>query len=48
VPMSVGRCYNDDYVETECPCLSVLHQLIEGEHKEQCPKFPLPCLNNYE
>ena len=42
-------------METECPChvlncqycqLAGEHQFIEGLHKEQCPKFPLPCPNN--
>jgi len=43
------------HAETECPCRKVdcqychitgEYQFIEGEHKEQCPKFPLPCPNN--
>ena len=43
------------HVDTECPCYKVDcqycqirgdHWFIEGEHKEQCPKFPLPCPNN--
>ena len=24
------------------------HQFIEGNHKEDCPKFPLPCPNKCE
>ncbi|XP_065902684.1 TNF receptor-associated factor 4-like [Dysidea avara] len=45
------------HVETECPCRKVdcqychikgEHQFIEGEHKEQCPKFPLSCPNRCE
>ncbi|XP_065901667.1 uncharacterized protein [Dysidea avara] len=45
------------HVETECPCRKVdcqychitgEHQFIEGEHKEQCPKLPLPCPNKCE
>ena len=40
------------HVETECPCSKVNcqychetgeHQFIEGQHKEECPKLPLPC-----
>ena len=42
---------------TECPRRKVdcqychitgEHQFIEGEHKEQCPKLPLPCPNKCE
>ncbi|XP_065901677.1 TNF receptor-associated factor 4-like [Dysidea avara] len=49
------RQYLTSHVETECPCRKVdcqychitgEHQFIEGEHKEQCPKFPLPCPND--
>ena len=45
------------HVETECPCRKVNcqychdtgeHQFIEGQHKEECPKLPLPCPNNCE
>ena len=41
-------------MEAECPRCMVTcqycgvdgeYQLIEGEHKELCPKFPLPCPN---
>ncbi|XP_065902221.1 TNF receptor-associated factor 4-like [Dysidea avara] len=48
------RRYLTSHVETECPCRKVdcqychitgEHQFIEGEHKEQCPKRPLPCPN---
>ena len=43
------------HVKTECPhrmidcqyCQIVgKHEFIEGEHKKQCPKFPLLCPNN--
>ena len=43
------------HLETECPRREVkcqyCHikdqcQLIEGDHKEECPKFPLSCPNN--
>ena len=43
------------HVETECPRRKVNcqychdtgeHQFIEGQHKEECPKLPLPCPNN--
>ncbi|XP_065916965.1 TNF receptor-associated factor 4-like [Dysidea avara] len=45
------------HIENECPCRKVNcqychstgeHQIIEGEHKEQCPKLPLPCPNKCE
>ena len=48
------RRYLTSHVETECPCRKVdcqychitgEYQFIEGEHKEQCPKLPLPCPN---
>ena len=46
-----------NHVENECPCRKVdcqychitgEHQFIEGEHKEQCPKFPIACPNKCE
>ena len=49
------RQYLTSHVETECPRRKVNcqychdtgeHQFIEGQHKEECPKFPLPCPNN--
>ena len=49
------RHYLDNHLETKCPrrivncqyCqLTGEHQFIKGQHKEQCPKFPLPCPNN--
>ncbi|XP_065903100.1 TNF receptor-associated factor 4-like [Dysidea avara] len=49
------RQYLASHVETECPnrqvecqdChISGGNQFIEGEHKEQCPKLPLPCPNS--
>ena len=42
------------HVESECPRRKVNcqychdtgeHQFIEGQHKEECPKLPLPCPN---
>ena len=48
------RRYLTSHVETECPCRKVdclychitgERQFIEGVHKEQCPKLPLPCPN---
>ena len=51
------RRYLTIHVEAECPCRNIdcqycritgEHQFIEGEHKEQCPKFPLPCPNKCE
>ena len=46
-----------DHIETECPCRKVncmyCHDIgechfIKGQHKEECPKLPLPCPNNCE
>ena len=28
--------------------ITVEHQFIEGEHKDQCPKFPIACPNKCE
>ena len=45
------------HMKTECVCCKVIcqycnyrgeHQFIEGQHKEECPKFPLPCCNKCE
>ena len=53
----IQRQYLTSHVETECPrrkvnCYfchnKVEHQFIEGQHKEECPKLPLPCPNNCE
>ena len=50
----IERRYMTSHVETECPRRKVNcqychdtgeHQFIEGQHKEECPKFPLPCPN---
>ena len=50
----IERRYLTSHVETECPRRKVNcqychdtgeHQFIEGQHKEECPKFPLPCPN---
>ena len=49
------RQYLTSHVETECPRRKVNcqychdtgeHRFIEGQHKEECPKFPLQCPNN--
>ena len=46
--------YLTNHIETECSCRKVdchychitgEHQFIEGGHKEQCPKLPIPCPN---
>ncbi|XP_065890742.1 TNF receptor-associated factor 2-like [Dysidea avara] len=46
-----------DHVQMHCPCRKVNcqhclitgeSQFIDGEHKEQCPKLPLPCPNKCE
>jgi len=53
----VQKRYLTNHVETECPRRKVNcqychdrgeHQFIEGQHKEECPKLPLPCPNNCE
>ena len=53
----IERRYLTSHVETECPRRKVNcqychdtgeHQFIEGQHKEECPKFPLPCPNKCE
>ena len=53
----IQRQYFTCHVETECPrrkidCLychdTGEHQFIEGQHKEECPKLPLPCPNQCE
>ena len=45
------------HIETECPRRKINcnychdageHQFIEDQHKEECPKLPLPCPNKYE
>ena len=51
------RQYLTSHVETECPhctvscqyCIDVgEYQFIEGQHKEECPKFPVQCPNECE
>ena len=51
------RKYMASHLETECPRRKVNcqychdtgeHQFIEGQHKEECPKLPLPCPNKCE
>ena len=50
----IQRQYLTSHVETECPHRKVNCQychdevFIEGQHKEECPKLPLPCPNNCE
>ena len=53
----IQRRYLTSHVKTECPRRKVNcqychdtgeHQFIEGQHKEECPKLPLPCPNNCE
>ena len=53
----IQRQYLTSHVETECPRREVNcwychdtgeHQFIEGQHKEECPKLPLPCPNKCE
>ena len=53
----IQRRYLASHVETECPRRKVNcqychdtgeHQFIEGQHKEECPKLPLPCPNKCE
>ena len=53
----IERQYLTSHVEIECPRRKVNcqnchdtgeHQFIEGQHKEECPKLPLPCPNKCE
>ena len=53
----IERRYLISHVETECPRRKVNcqychdtgeHQFIKGQHKEECPKLPLPCPNKCE
>ena len=53
----IQRRYLTNHVETECPRRKINcqychdtgeHQFIEGQHKEECPKLPLPCPNKCE
>ena len=53
----IERRYLTIHDETECPRRKVNcqycndtgeHQFIEGQHKEECPKLPLPCPNQCE
>ena len=53
----IERRYLTSHVDTECPRRKVNcqychdtgeHQFIEGQHKEECPKLPLPCPNKCE
>jgi len=55
--ITLQRQYIDTHIETECPCRIVncqycnirgAYQIIEGEHKDQCPKFPMACPNKCE
>ena len=50
----IQRWYLTPHIETECPrcevtcqycCDTGEHQHIEGKHKEECPRFPVPCPN---
>jgi len=51
------RQYLTSHVETECPRRKVNcqychdrgeHHFIDGQHKKECPKLPLPCPNKCE
>ena len=53
----IQRQYLTRHVETECPIRKINcqhchdigeHQFIEGQHKEECLKLPLPCPNKCE
>ena len=53
----IQRQYQTSHIETECPHRQVNcqychdigeHRFIEGQHKEECPKLPLPCPNKCE
>ena len=54
---AIQRQYLTSHVETECPRREVIcqychdtgeYQFMEGQHKEECPKLPLPCPNKCE
>ena len=54
---SMQRRYHPSHIDTECPRREVNcqycremgeHQFIEGKHKEECPRFPVPCPNKCE
>ena len=54
---SLQRQYLTNHVETECPRRTVScqycndvgeYQFVEGQHKEECPKFPVQCPNECE
>ena len=54
---SLQRQYLTSHLEAECPrrkidcqfCHEVgEYQFVEGQHKQECPKFPLPCPNKCE
>ena len=53
----IQRRYLTSHIKIDCPCRKVNcwychdtgeHQFIEGQHKEECPKLPLPCPNKCE
>ena len=53
----IQRRYMTGHVKSRCPRRKVNcqychdtgeHQFIEGQHKEECPKLPLPCPNKCE
>ena len=53
----IERRYLNKHIKTGCLCRKVNcqychdtgeHQFIEGQHKEECPKLPLPCPNKCE
>ncbi|XP_065916908.1 paramyosin-like [Dysidea avara] len=55
--MCVQRQYLSSHVEDECVCRMVdcqychvtgENRFIKGEHKDQCPKFPIACPNKCE
>ena len=54
---TIERRYLTTHVEFECRCHKINcqychytgeQQFIEGKHKEECPKLPLPCANKCE
>ena len=53
----IQRRYLTSHVKTKCPCRKINcqychhtgeYQFIKGQHKEECPKLPLPCPNECE
>ena len=53
--MIIERQKMDDHLKNECPCRQSVceycnvcgeHRVIAGQHRNECPKMPLPCPND--